>query len=523
MSRAIARVVLLAGVFAGPDPATAQNGTALVSAETLCRAAPSPSADAVGILDTGDVVLFFQGVYAATGQWTRVTPSRPGHGVSGGCWVPSSEVAPARGTGRFLQLADRLLSATVGPTLDELLAVHNLFAHPWHREEVEASAVLSERRRGLLARAVKVAQRQQLDGRRPVDEPLVLAWIESLGEQVTYSEGGSGDGSWTMAVTAYEPESEPPRSQPVERATRPERGEMAVIAPDVACRSRPSRTAYSYSHVLPLDFHFLTDRADTSVAGGAWVHVGRWGCWVLGEHTAPGDSEEHVMAMTRRLLTSGEGWSSENRLRLYNALSSWNRGHREEVEASPVLGLARLRVLEVALDELRARASGVRTDAWIAALGDEVTLTDEGHSWTVSDEAYLSLYEQHRADPFAEEILWTFASESAGYDCEGGFACSVRGAVVERLARYWTDFPNGRHIAEAVAHGRTVLDHGLESCNAARGADPDSPEAGMWEWSGWDRSGAEITRELLATLSEVNDEDKAPLLGILAELEACAA
>ena len=523
MTRAIARVVLLAGVVVGPNPAAAQNGTALVSAETLCRAAPSPSADAVGILDTGDVVLFFQGVYAATGQWTRVTPSRAGHGVSGGCWVPSSDVAPARGTGHFLQLADRLLSATVGPTLDELLVVHNLFAHPWHREEVEASAVLSERRRRLLTRAVEVAQRPQLDGRRPVDEPLVLAWIESLGEQVAYSEGGSGDGSWTMVPAAHELEAEPSRSPPAERPTRFGSADMAVIAPDVACRHRPSRTAYSYSRILPLDFHFRTERADTSVAGEAWVHVGLRGCWVLGEHTAPGDSEEHVMAMTDRLLTSGEGWSSDNRLRWYNVLSSWNRGHREVVETSPVLGLARLRVLEVALDELEARASGVRTHAWIASLGDEVTLTDEGHSWTVSDEAYLSLYEKHREDRFAEEILWTFASESAGYSCEGEFACFVRGAVIARLARYWKEFPNGAYIAEAVAHGRTVLNHGLESCNAARGADPDPPEAGTMRWSGWDRSGAEITRELLATLAEVNDDDKAPLLGILAELEACAA
>jgi hypothetical protein len=298
---------------------------------------------------------------------------------------------------------------------------------------------------------------------------------------------------------------------------------MAVIAPDVACRYRPSRTAYSYSRVLPLDFHFRTERADTSVAGEAWVHVGLWACWVPGEHTAAGDSEEHVMTMTDRFLASGEGWSSDNRLRLFNVLSSRNRGHREEVEASPALGLARLRVLEVALDELGARTSGVRTHAWIAALGDEVTLTDEGHSWTVSDEAYLSLYEKHRADPFAEEILWTYARESAGYECEGGFACGVRGAVIDRLARYWAHFPDGRHIAEAVEEARALIGYGLESCRAARGPETDSPAAGAWRWSGWDRSGAEITRELRATLAEVNGEDKAPLLEVLAELEACAA
>ena len=497
MSRAVARLVLLAVVLAEADPAAAQNGVASTSVETLCRVAPEPSAEAVWMLEEGDLILRYEGVSTSTGQWIRVTSSLfvrdggPDH-----CWVPSSDLVLSRGTGHFLQLADGLLSADLSPTLDELLAVHNLFEHPWYREQVEAFAVLTERRRDLLARAVEVAQRPRLDGRRPVDDDLlVLAWLESLGEEPMGSaEDRRGEGP-----------------------------ELVIIAPDVACRSHPSRTAYYYSHILPLDFHFRAERADTTVAGEDWVHVGLRACWVLGAHTAPGDSEEHVVSIADRFLTSGEGWSSDNRLRLYIILSGWNRGHRGEVEGSPALGLARLRVLRIALHEFRPHAAGVRTHAWIASLGDEVALTDEGHSWTVSDEAYLSLYEQHQADPSAEEILWTYAMESDGYSCEGEFACSVRAVVIERLARYWTDFPRGRHIAEAVEEALALVGSGLELCNAARGPEKDTPEAGMWSWSGWDRSGVELTRELLATLAEVKEEDKAPLLESLAELEACAA
>jgi|GEM_PF-4299570 len=329
MSRAVARLVLLAAVFADPDPAAAQNGTASVSAETVCRAAPGPSADAVGMFETGDLVLVYQDVSTSAGQWTRVTAGTLGRfGVPDGCWVPSSDLVRATGTGHFLQLADGLLSATVSPTLDELLAVHNLFGHPWYRDAVEAS---------------------------------------------------------------------------------------------------------------------------------------------------------------------------------------------------PVLGLRRLQVLRAALRPLRPRDADALTLAWIRALEDEVSLAHEGNIWTVSDEAYLNLYERHRSDPFAEEIMWAYASESVRRDCEGVFACEVEDGVINRLARYWIDFPHGRYIAEAVEEARTVIGHGLISCMAARGRDTDSREARMWGWSGWDRSGAEITRELLATLEAVSDDDKAPLLEKLAELEACAA
>jgi len=294
---------LLAAVLAEADPAAGQSWAAVVSTETVCRAEPSLSADAVGRFEIGKVVLVNRRASAVPGQWMHVAPSRSGgYGIPGGCWVPSSRVARTTDIGHFVQLVEGLLSASVRPALDELLAVHNLLeSSAWYRDRLEASAVLTERRTALLAMAVEVAQ-----------DP----------------------------------------------------------------------------------------------------------------------------------------------------------------------------------------------DPW--------------------SEAYLNLYERHRPDPFAEDILWEYASESVRRDCEGVFVCDVEESVINRLARYWIDFPNGRHLAEAVEQGLTVLGYGLESCEAARGPEPDSWEGRMWQWSGWEKGGEEITRELLATLEAVSEEDKAPLLEMLGELERCA-
>ena len=109
------------------------------------------------------------------------------------------------------------------------------------------------------------------------------------------------------------------------------------------------------------------------------------------------------------------------------------------------------------------------------------------------------------------------------YSCEGDPNCQVEQAVNKRLARYWTDYPNGRHIAQAVVLGRTVIGYGLEQCSAARAAGPDSREARNWQWYRWDVRGPGIVRALRASLEEVSEADKAPLIARLEELEECAA
>ena len=349
---------LYATVAGGAEPVAAQETgyrvvlearyrAALVVPEIVCRDAPSQSADAAGRLTVGGDGWASEFLVGRTERdeagerWIHVGPGHTGrYGMPDGCWVPESAVAPTEKAGHLLQLADGLLSTAAWPPLEHFVAAHNLFVHPRYRERVQESPVLGQRRLDLLAKAVEAAQSEQGGVPRPVDRnPLVLAWLEALGEQVRYSEDRWGRGAWTVSEDTLNADVGPAGPPQPEPTTPNEGGELAVIAPDVVCRPRPSRTALG-SIVLPVDFHFRTGRADTSVA-------------------------------------------------------------------------------------------------------------------------------------------------------------------------------------EAVEDGRAVLAYGLETCNAARGAEPDSPEARGWHGSGWERS-AEIVRELMETLNAVSEEDRAPLVDALRELEACA-
>lgn len=215
-----------------------------------------------------------------------------------------------------------------------------------------------------------------------------------------------------------------------------------------------------------------------------------------------------MFAIADRFLASGEGWSTFNHISLLAVLSVPGRGHRDTVEGSAVLGLRRLELLRRVLGEYWTRSADAVTLAWIEALGYEVAYTGEGSAWTVSDEAYLTLYERHRADAFAEEILWTFASELDGPSCEGDPICYAEHAVNERLARYWADLPGGRYIAQAIELGRTRLGGALEQCSAARTAGPGSRAARNWEWYRWDDRGPEIVRVFLPDSSLAVADDR---------------
>ena len=526
--------LLAVAVFWSAQAASAQQQlrVALVTPEVVCHVAPSPLAHAAGVLKvTGEgwrVEIRVQRTETDErgGTWIHVPAGyteRPW--VAEGCWVPESMVVSTDGAGHLRELADRLVSADALPPFEHLVAVHNLFVHDRYRDQVEESAVLSRLRAALAAKAVTAAQVPVRFNHRPVDlDPRVIIWIESLGDRVRYSGDASGRGTWTVNAESPTVDVQPSNREreQVEATTPPGGRELAIIAPNVACRFRPERTA-SGPRALRMDLHFQTERADTVVAGEAWVFYPPGDCWVAAAHTAPGDTDEHVQTIVDRFLMSGEGWSTQNRLSLLTVLSGRGRGHRATVEGSAVLGLRRLQLLRRVLGEYGTRDAAAVTLAWIEALGNEIAYKDEGHAWTASDEAYLTLYARHRSNPFAEEILWEYATESGANSCEGIASCHLEEAVNKRLARYWADFPNGRYIARAIELGSTGVGYALEQCSAVRGAEPDAREARRWRSARWDVSGPGIVRALRASLAEVGEGDKASLIARLGQLEECAA
>ncbi|MCY4574299.1 MAG: hypothetical protein OXF01_16065 [Gemmatimonadetes bacterium] len=311
----------------------------------------------------------------------------------------------------------------------------------------------------------------------------------------------------------------PDLAEPVE-----ETRELAVIASDVVCRSEPSRTASGYA-VVRLDEHFTPDRPDTVAGGEAWVAVPNWsGCWIPRSDAAPAGTAEHVLAIADRFLTSGEGRTLDHSLRVYNVLASRHLGHRAIVDTSAVLTLRRLQVLRqvlIVIDPTFHAPPLVR--GWATQLDDEVWLWSIGAQWLVRDDTFLRTYEAYRESPRAEEILWEFATGPTPNDCEGSFGCSATVGVMNKLARYWSDYPRGRQVARAVEIAAARLDGFLKTCEDARGAEPGSRAANRWRWANWDPDGAEVAGEMRATLADVGEADKAPLLALLDGVDQCAA
>ena len=524
-------------------------------------------------------------------------------------------------------MADRILEAPEAHSLAEWVAVHNFFIDPLHREEVAGSAILGLRRLEVLMGALKVAQAGWSDH----EDPVVLAWLESLGDDVEFSSERGGMERWTVSRRALDALHRAHRDDPAAeeilwksarypyvpggcrrslrclfdiplrgvsrywlaypdgafvgeavrgalgriddlaggivggsvlefceevradpdswradawhdlgwetdgisgarelRATLTEVGEedraplldylddLEGCANEVAAR-RPSEVPVPVAEAP-------ADRPDTIVAGEAWVSGGR-DCWIPRSQTAPAGTGEHVLAIADRFLTSGEGRTRDHALCVYNVLASRHRGHRALVDASALLTLRRLQVLREVLKTISPTFSA--TDAlargWATQLDDEVRLWSIGAQWLVRDDAFLRAYEAHRGSPAAEDILWEFATGPTPHDCVYDFACTARVEVADKLVRYWTDYPRGRHVATAARMVTERLGGFMEICAAARDAAPGAREADRWESVYWDPKGAETARELRATLAEVAQGDKAPLIELLDDLDECAA
>ena len=322
------------------------------------------------------------------------------------------------------------------------------------------------------------------------------------------------------------PPEEPPRTRAEAESQRastppPASRELAVIEPGVSCRFEPSRTSRSGAR-LYLNEHFTTERPDTVAAGEAWVAVRRWGnCWVPKEATASLAAYEHVLAIADRFLASSGGRTLDHSLRVYNVLGSRVRGHRDVVDASALLSLRRLQVLGEVLEMLDGFTAEPLLRGWAEQLTDDVRYFEPGGAWYVREEAFQRVYDAHRGTVEAEDVLWELATGPAPNDCEGSFSCWA-GLVLAGPARYWVDYPRGRRVPQAIDMATSRLGWFPRGCEAAQGAEPDSPQAQAWEQVAWDPRDADAVRRLRATLADVPPSDAAPLITLLDRLQACA-
>ena len=182
---AVWSVACVGAVLSSPGWAKAQAeaGWALIAWEVACRGTPSRVAG---------VVTFVRDV-----RWRRPIVARGARTDVGGekwihlgdrsCWVPASMLARTRGARYLSRIADHLLSSDQRHSLRAFAFAYGKLTNPRYEKVVSESPILGLRRLQLLERALEEVREEDIRGRAIDSDPLVLAWVESLGEVVTYS------------------------------------------------------------------------------------------------------------------------------------------------------------------------------------------------------------------------------------------------------------------------------------------------------------------------------------------------
>lgn len=286
-----------------------------------------------------------------------------------------------------------------------------------------------------------------------------------------------------------------------------------VIASDVACRARPDPSAPA---VLALDVGDHIGAGTTHDADdGVWyldTHRSP-GCWVYGELVHGwSDPESALLAAVDRVLARTDRVPFGEFVAVDNFLQQIRAGSHADsrlIDESPLLQLRRLQLLarasrapgtarwEVAEDPLMS--------AWFFHNRDVLSSHEPAGRWVVTADTFWRLYERHADTEWAEEIAWA-ATRGAliGDECDG--ACMLRG-LLQTVARYWVEFPDGRWVDEAIGVAEEVAER------AARVGCMYTPA----------EEARQVVGEIRASLAEIEAVDPEPLLASVSELDrSCA-
>ncbi len=87
--------------------------------------------------------------------------------------------------------------------------------------------------------------------------------------------------------------------------------------------------------------------------------------------------------------------------------------------------------------------------SWILNHGELIDEFGPSEEWSVPTRHFWHVYESNNAMPWAEELAWFVANLPVQHDeCET--TCILAGYIQDRILQYWTRFPFGPHIGEAL-------------------------------------------------------------------------
>jgi len=238
-----------------------------------------------------------------------------------------------------------------------------------------------------------------------------------------------------------------------------------VIGTNVVCRAQPSRNAPKVVTLRLGEIRGFSREARAE--GGIWYFdEGRPSCWLPGPLTAEfvaGKPESALLAVADHILqrkdpvTFGEYVEAENLL-LNEAFSS-------SLQSSGLLQFRRLQIVERVTRVPSALGRIVFTDplkrAWFIAHRDFLRYFEPDDEWYIRPEPYWSLFEKNKDAPWAEEIASTVGLRVIPSDeCYSDCALSK---IVQGPLQYWTRYPNGNSIREALQKAISHATYAIET------------------------------------------------------------
>jgi hypothetical protein len=303
-----------------------------------------------------------------------------------------------------------------------------------------------------------------------------------------------------------------------------QRNSRFVIDFGVTCHDSPDLSSRT-GHAVPiLGGHLVGRKAETD--GTSWyffaneVSTQNPSCWVYGPSTIetnPNDSLPSWLAMLDHQLGRTDV-RFDQYVQLDNLLSDPDRRQiygDQNLAGSGLLRFKMLQLLELAISGREGDGIVVDADplkkAWMLAHLALVDYFSPGGQWTVRAKPYWDLFERNRLAPWAEEVAWVASQHQRGTDdCD--LDCVFRAQIIEGTLKYWSRFPRGAYIAEALKAPLDLMKYAANAvCSVRRSGGPVQPEDMPVSYS--------VAEEIRTSLVKVTHTGRLELLKYLDETE----
>ena len=244
---------------------------------------------------------------------------------------------------------------------------------------------------------------------------------------------------------------------------------VAILAPDVACRSGASREA---TLVAELGFPAVVEVVPTATPTGRWVSIKaeeNWHCFVSASYTTSFDEqkpEQALQAIANHTLREIFLMRARNQLAfgrlniIHNLFEMKWRG--VDIEGSAQLQLQELQLLKAITKTFsRCYRGGSATGClplnirdWLQRHQGRISYHEIGGGWIVEPDIFWSLHDKYRQTPIADEIAWVASNHSWRGECEGSLLCNTgprRGLHYNGKVEYIKRHPDGKYRTEAAA------------------------------------------------------------------------